>query len=822
MATDDEGVTELRTGSPTETVQIQRALELRAGVVLAERYALERPLGRGGMGEVWLSSDRVLSRKVAAKIIRPLDANLRERTRVERSFRQAFTNEARIGAQLSHPAIATVFDFGFVNDEPFIIFEYIPGETLQALLQRRGRLSLDDVRAIVANLAQALDYAHAAHVVHRDLKPENIRATGRGEFKILDLGIAKVFRDQAEWSGFAGTPAYTSPEQASGSTCDGRSDQYALGIIAYEMLTGHRPFTSDDVGELLRMQRELPPPSPLIHVPDLLPSAEEALLRALAKDPGRRFQTCVQFALALGCQFVRAATRVPQLLRVGRARAPRGTILTWGKSLGLTANCLWILEPEAIRAIPLDSILDVQRAGWRNLMVQHLVIGQAYWEYFLFPSRAERQSWYELLTSMQKPSIDVVDPRAAFALARIVRMPRALDVQHQSLGRVEFEAHRDSDAATAIEIQAAMLGAEAIIEPHRERLPKLTRTMFRQSGTAIRAVNSAGRSELHGRWFSMETKRVANSILAFAISFLIYGAFTLAFGMSETPHSSAPSGKEFTLVLAGWFVWPLLVAVALRATLLPQLLVPAAVTMLVFSVAHLLFALVASLVGPQHAAISYLPPMAKVTGSAGIAAIIFSTYLVSTSLSLLRHYASVVPRDEEVSTGRRTWRAVAWAALVVYVGLALIPINDLRKGFLRRSSSTLVELPRTASVVWEFSVPATATDPNLPRTGGDIKLAATAPEFISRVFFAYDDPKQPQAPSVIVVFNTKAHFMTYLGYNDEGSWLMDQGKLYTLKKGGVIRNMHRVIARVPRDLKNPSETYRAETRRRATASQPNN
>src|SRR5262249_34960802 len=186
----------------------------------------------------------------------------------ETRLREAFANEARTGAGLTHPAIATVFDFGFHGSEPFIVFEYIDGPTLHDLLEQRGRLPLEEVRLVLGPLAQALDFAHARHGVHRDLKPANLRATGQGHFKILDLGLAQEFRREADWN-FAGTPAYAAPEQAAGQPCDGRSDQYALALIAQEMLTGRQVFEHGDWRELLRMQCEQEPPSAGALQPDL-------------------------------------------------------------------------------------------------------------------------------------------------------------------------------------------------------------------------------------------------------------------------------------------------------------------------------------------------------------------------------------------------------------------------------------------------------------------------------------------------------------------------------------------------------------------------
>jgi serine/threonine-protein kinase len=267
------------------------------GAVLQDRYVIESELGHGGMGLVYRGRDRRLGdRPVAIKVIRP---DPKRGTIGEADAREAFEKEARMGANLVHPAIATVYDFGLHDDVPFTVFEYIPGETLMELLRRRGYLSLEDVRLIVGPLAQALDFAHARHIVHRDLKPANIKASEQLNFKILDLGLATEFRRQASWK-FCGTPAYASPEQVTGQPCDGRTDQYALGCIVYEMLAGRRVFEASDVEILLQMHATAPVVSPRRWVPDLPEFVAAAIVRALSKIPQQRFDTCQEFAVAMG------------------------------------------------------------------------------------------------------------------------------------------------------------------------------------------------------------------------------------------------------------------------------------------------------------------------------------------------------------------------------------------------------------------------------------------------------------------------------------------------------------------------------------------
>ncbi len=308
-----------RDGENTPTVRFDgESLEkvrsdFTPGTVLQERYRLIRELGRGGMGIVFLGRDQRLDRQVALKVILASGQGTSPSATMDTRLRSSFAEEARLGASLTHPAIATVFDYGFHHDNPFTVFEYIEGETLRDLIERRGRVPLDEVRLIVGPLAQALDFAHGRRIVHRDLKPENIRATEQRQFKILDLGLAREFNRQEDWR-FAGTPAYAAPEQAAELPSDGRADQYALGVIVFEMLTGRRPFESDSWIDLLEKHYSEPPPPPRSLASDLPQSVEGAILRSLEKDPNRRFSTCSELAVALGCQFLAGPAPLPEIL----------------------------------------------------------------------------------------------------------------------------------------------------------------------------------------------------------------------------------------------------------------------------------------------------------------------------------------------------------------------------------------------------------------------------------------------------------------------------------------------------------------------------
>lgn len=266
---------------------------LEPNVSIQDRYQVLGEIGRGAMGCVYLARDNRLDRLVAIKVVVGPESRAPE-------IEDAMAYEARLGAGLNHAAIAAVYDFFFFEGQAFTVFEYVDGDSLRELMNRRERMGIEDVRPIVGALARALDFAHSRGIVHRDLKPENIRATKQGVFKILDLGLAQEFRLNQQWGIFSGTPAYASPEQATGLPADGRSDQYALAVIAYEMLVGTRPFDHDYARELLRMHRYQEPAPPIDLVPDLPHVVSASIMRALHKDPQERFASCEEFAAALG------------------------------------------------------------------------------------------------------------------------------------------------------------------------------------------------------------------------------------------------------------------------------------------------------------------------------------------------------------------------------------------------------------------------------------------------------------------------------------------------------------------------------------------
>ena len=289
---DDGTITPL--WNETSEAELEGLFEV--GLTVAGRYLLKKKLGNGSMGRVFLADDLRLDRPVAIKVVR-------HRLQGDSDLEDVLEREAKLGANLNHRGIASVYDFGFHEDKSYTVFEYIEGESLRQLIERRGRIPLEEALQIIGDLAVALDFAHVHGVIHRDLKPENVCFTKGGEFKILDLGLAFDTRRDVESGTYSGTPAYSSPEQAECRPTDGKSDQYALGLIAFEILTGERAFAEENPYRLLRMQIEQPPPRPRDLNPDLPAHAEQAILQSLSKDPDERFATCQEFARHLGANW---------------------------------------------------------------------------------------------------------------------------------------------------------------------------------------------------------------------------------------------------------------------------------------------------------------------------------------------------------------------------------------------------------------------------------------------------------------------------------------------------------------------------------------
>ncbi|HLJ48508.1 MAG TPA: serine/threonine-protein kinase [Bryobacteraceae bacterium] len=261
------------------------------------RYQVLGELGRGAMGIVYRAQDPTIGRIIAIKTIRLSD--LTEEAERER-LRDRLFREAQSAGILSHPNIVTIYDIAEENGLAFVFMEFVNGPPLEKLLSGANPPDNDTILNIFRQTAAALDYAHKKGIVHRDIKPANIMVHDDGQAKITDFGVAKILSHQMTQSGtMMGTPSYMSPEQIQGHSVDGRADQFALGVIAYEILTGEKPFAADYLPTLLyKIVREDPVPPQRLN-PTLSPQVEAVFRRVLAKSPEARYPNCIEFVNAL-------------------------------------------------------------------------------------------------------------------------------------------------------------------------------------------------------------------------------------------------------------------------------------------------------------------------------------------------------------------------------------------------------------------------------------------------------------------------------------------------------------------------------------------
>ena len=257
-------------------------------------YKIMQKLGEGGMGAVYKGLDLMLEREVAIKALRP---ELLSRPDLVERFRA----EAITLARLNHPNVATLYSFLRQGDEFFMVLEFVSGETLESLINRGGALPCEQAAYLISQALTGIAHAHQANVIHRDLKPANLMLTCDGSVKVMDFGIARALDGErmTRAGRLVGTIEYMSPEQVRGQATDVRSDIYSLGIVLYELLTGGLPFKSDSEFELMRMQIEDVPQSPVLLAPNLPPAMVQIVLCALAKHPESRFQNASEFCQAL-------------------------------------------------------------------------------------------------------------------------------------------------------------------------------------------------------------------------------------------------------------------------------------------------------------------------------------------------------------------------------------------------------------------------------------------------------------------------------------------------------------------------------------------
>lgn len=265
------------------------------GALLNDRYQLEEVLGSGGMANVYRARDVVLDRPVAIKV-------LRKEYSTNENFQKQFWLEARSAANLSHPNIVTVHDFGSADDLLYIVMEHVPGKDLKQLVRERGRFPYEQAIPLLIQACAGVGYAHRAGLVHCDIKPHNMLVSKDMRLKVTDFGIARALatikpgeRNDVVW----GSPLYFAPEQAAGESPTPASDVYSLGVVLYEILSGTTPFTAASADELARLHISARPLPLSEYVPDVPPALEEIVMKVLSKEPAMRYRTADQLGRVL-------------------------------------------------------------------------------------------------------------------------------------------------------------------------------------------------------------------------------------------------------------------------------------------------------------------------------------------------------------------------------------------------------------------------------------------------------------------------------------------------------------------------------------------
>ncbi len=360
--------------SPANGPGLRRSPLWRAGAVVGGRYELRSPIGAGAMGEVWLADHLTLGTRVAVKLVDTTDrADAAE-------LLGRFQLEARAAAQIRSPHVVHILDHGADGRVAFMAMELLEGESLEHRVDRRGRLTPSEVVHVMREMARGVERAHAAGIVHRDLKPPNVfiaRVDGVEIVKVLDFGIAKMLGETREahlqtQAGFVvGTPAYMSPEQILGKTVDHRADLWQMAIIAFECMTGRRPFDGETLGQLFMAICTLPIPVPSDVAP--VPTAFDAwFARAADRDPAQRFQSASEMAEALAAILAPGGvgeSAIPTMAQSTARPSQRAPAITGRSEAWSTAR----VEP-ARRASPVALI-----AGMVLAPVALVVGSGAYW-----------------------------------------------------------------------------------------------------------------------------------------------------------------------------------------------------------------------------------------------------------------------------------------------------------------------------------------------------------------------------------------------------------------------------------------------------------
>jgi serine/threonine-protein kinase len=404
------------------------------------KYTLESSLGEGGMAAVFRSHHPQFDRPVAIKILPPTVGQ-------DAGFRARFEREGRTIAGLNHPNIIRVYDIDEADGLFYMVMDLLPGGTLEARL-REGALDRKWSTDVTLKMAEALDYAHARGVIHRDIKPSNILLDADGAPVLADFGIAKLVRNESDPNLTAagmvmGTPAYMAPEQLTGQAPDARSDIYSLGVVLYQLLTGHAPFTGDTTAVISGHLTRQPQP-PRERVPDLPPALDAVVLQALAKQPEHRFRSAGVFAQALrsaaddlepGLVRVASAARAAAMPSFSGVALPPASI-TPGSAAPLTAGQqVAKYLPIALGALGLLLVISLILKYWLLVTLLAMLIGGGGFLFLYLRANAQgrqaaRATTRAIATSSAlpvSPSAPEPESQGAMATGELPRPTQPLD-----------------------------------------------------------------------------------------------------------------------------------------------------------------------------------------------------------------------------------------------------------------------------------------------------------------------------------------------------------------------------------------------------------